>query len=182
MVYLVGLGNPGPDYAHTRHNIGWLVLDALTDEAFAMDKKINAAVATTTLADTQVTLIKPQTYMNRSGETVRGLIDYYHVPESSIWLIHDEIDLPFGTLRISEGRSAAGHRGVGSVYTSIGSETLTRFRIGIRPDHPFDTERYVMERFSTEQLRTLPEIITHVRTALTRAIETSPAQAASEVN
>lgn len=182
MLYLVGLGNPGAAYAQTRHNIGWQVLDTLSAKSFTQDKKIHGHVATTTIAEQRVTLVKPQTYMNRSGDTVSALVNYYGAAESDIWLVHDEIDLPFGTVRISAGRSAAGHRGVESIYEALGSTALTRFRIGIRPNHPFDTERYVMERFSREQRRALPDIIKRVNQAISRAIQASPAQAASEYN
>lgn len=179
---IVGLGNPGSEYIQTRHNIGWLVTDGLVDTPLQFKRKFHAAIGQFAYANQDILLVQPHTFMNRSGESIASVSHYYHVPPDHIWLVHDEMDLPFGTVRISTGRSAAGHRGVNSVYQHLNTQAITRFRIGIRPDHPVDTESYVLQRFSQAQSALLPDIITTVHNAIHHAIETSVEQAANKFN
>lgn len=181
---IVGLGNPGADYARTRHNLGWLVIDAVADKAtLPTSKKFMAAVLRTRLAGHPVILAKPETFMNRSGEAVAKISQYYTIPVSAVWLVHDDIDLPFGAIRISVGRSAGGHRGVASVIEQLGSQYFVRFRVGIRPNRPkVDTERYVMQPFNATERRLLPGLISHVSEAVTVSLTTSPQHAATHFN
>lgn len=152
---IVGLGNPGEQYERTWHNIGFLVVDALREAEYfryaewAPDGKANALVATSLLPGSRLLLAKPQTMMNNSGEAVNELMRFYHLRPEDLWLIHDELDLPLGKLRISRNATAAGHRGVQSVFDQIGSSTVTRFRIGVgtaeRGELP--AEDYVLRPF-----------------------------------
>ncbi|MBI5037715.1 MAG: aminoacyl-tRNA hydrolase [Candidatus Kerfeldbacteria bacterium] len=177
---LVGLGNPGRTYTATRHNLGWQVIDALAQTR--LQTKFSAALATITLADKNVLLVKPTTFMNRSGLAVQQIAAFYNLTPERIWIIHDDIDLSFGTLRISRGRSAAGHRGVDSVLTAIHSRACVRFRMGIRPEHPFDTEAFVLERFSAAEKKLLPAFIKRTVAAVTDACAHSPEHAANHFN
>lgn len=177
---LVGLGNPGRTYTATRHNLGWHVIDALGKTR--AQAKFSASLATATLAEKKVLLVKPMTFMNRSGIAVQQIAKFYNLTPEQIWIIHDDIDLGFGTLRINRGRSAAGHRGVDSILTSLHSRSCLRFRMGIRPEHPFDTEAFVLQRFSSEEKKSIPEFIKRSAAALTDACAHSPEHAANHFN
>jgi peptidyl-tRNA hydrolase, PTH1 family len=132
MKIIVGLGNPGREYESSRHNIGFMVLDKLAKElttsriSFSIDPKHNVLVAK--VGD--VMLVKPQTFMNKSGEAVKGLLDYYKLTADDLWIIHDDIDLPLGKIRIREQGAAGGHNGVDSIIQAIGTDKFVRFRLG----------------------------------------------------
>lgn len=134
---IVGLGNPGEQYARTWHNLGFLVIDALREAEhfryadWAPDGKANALVAVSALPGSRLLLAKPQTMMNNSGVAVGLLMRSYHLRPQDLWLVHDELDLPLGTLRISRNATAAGHRGVQSVFDAVNTNEITRFRLGI---------------------------------------------------
>lgn len=134
---IVGLGNPGVAYARTWHNLGWLVLDALRQAEhfryadWVLDGQANALVAVSSLPGSRLLLAKPRTMMNNSGEAVGLLMRSYHLRPEDLWLVHDELDLPLGTLRISRNATAAGHRGVQSVFDAVNTNAITRFRVGI---------------------------------------------------
>jgi len=160
---IIGLGNPGKEYDRTRHNVGFRVVDALANELglkFSFDKKINADVA----KNDGVVLLKPQTFMNESGESVAAFLEYYKIAPKNLWMIHDEVDLPFGTLRErNAGSGSAGHKGVGSLLSieKIAGE-LGGLRIGIenRADRAVPpTDVYVLQNFSAEEERELTDKI-----------------------
>lgn len=154
MKLIVGLGNPGQTYEQTGHNVGFVALDelalALKADAFASRKKFIAVVAELSATKEKIILAKPQTFMNNSGQAVSGLLRFYRLTPADLWVLHDDIDLPLGTIRISVGASAAGHRGVQSIIDSIGSQAFTRFRIGIQPKTPrkIPTEKYVLQKIN----------------------------------
>lgn len=156
MKLIVGLGNPEPKYNNTRHNIGFAVLDQIADKAGVtwLDKsKFKASVAETQIAGEKVLLIKPNTYYNLSGEAVRAAIDFYKLSAAAdVLVIHDELDLPFGTLRTRLSGSDAGNNGIKSIISHIGP-SFARIRIGIasdRAEHQ-DASDYVLSRFSKEE-------------------------------
>lgn len=144
---IIGLGNPGPTYFYTRHNIGFRVVDALADVYQASwQKKDNAEVATIQVGDKKIILIKPQTYMNDSGKVIPGLLKQGIKPEN-ILVIHDELEQPFGKIQVRMGGSARGHNGLKSIISICGDQ-FARMRIGIsRPANKEDVPDYVLQKF-----------------------------------
>ena len=160
---IVGLGNPGDDYALTRHNIGFEVLDKLAgsyDVGFVTKKDLKSLVAVVQDNGLQVILAKPMTFMNDSGESVQLLKNFYKMSDSEILVIHDEIDIPFADLRQKLAGGSAGHNGVKSVINTIG-EGFARLRLGIGPKTPeqMDTADFVLQKFSGTEKRKLPGIV-----------------------
>lgn len=135
-ILIVGLGNPGEKYASSRHNIGFRCLDAIAKAADAkFDRKPKAELASCVIADKQVLLMKPRTFMNSSGEAVAPVINFYHIPIERLIVIYDDMDLPLGKLRIRIQGSAGGHNGVLSIISLVGDEHFVRIRVGIgRPE------------------------------------------------
>jgi peptidyl-tRNA hydrolase, PTH1 family len=159
---IVGLGNPGPGYAGNRHNAGYMVADELAARIGARFRagKFQAAVAEGRLAGQPVTLAKPMTFMNLSGGPVAGLSGYYRVPASQLVVIHDELDLPFGTIRLKLGGGDNGHNGLRSVTTSLGTRDYYRIRFGIgRPPGRMDPAAFVLRDFSTAERKELPFLV-----------------------
>jgi PTH1 family peptidyl-tRNA hydrolase len=142
MILIVGLGNPGKKYEKTRHNIGFRIIDSLD---FARDKG--------------VILLKPQTFMNNSGKAIKPLITKYKLQSTQLWVIHDDIDLPMGTIRISKNSSSGGHKGVQSIINETGTKNFIRFRIGIRPKFKVDTEKFVLKKFTKQEEKNIKKII-----------------------
>ena len=157
---LVGLGNPGPEYAATRHNIGAMVADLLAERVgarFARHKRAHADVVEGRLAATRVVVAKPRSYMNESGGPVKGLVDYYGVPLEQVVVLHDELDLPFEALRLKLGGGDNGHNGLRSLRRSLGSGDVARVRLGIgRPPGRQDPADYVLRPFGSTERKTLP--------------------------
>jgi PTH1 family peptidyl-tRNA hydrolase len=163
-VLLVGLGNPGKEYDGTRHNIGFAVLDAFVAKTEGMgewtDKKsLKCQLVSGQVGQSRVYAIKPQTFMNNSGEAVQAVAAYYKIPLDKIVLIYDELDIKFGSIRTRIGGSAAGHNGVKSVTQHIGEET-GRVRIGIGPKKPaqMDSSDFVLAKFSDKEHAQLPNL------------------------
>lgn len=159
---VVGLGNPGPSYAQTRHNVGAMVLDLLVARAgqrWKAQRRTRAEVAETRLGPlpgTPVVLARPQSFMNVSGGPVAALTQYYTVDPSRLIVVHDELDLPFGALRLKFGGGDNGHNGLKSIRSSIGSGDFLRVRFGIgRPPGRMDTASFVLKPFSSEERRSL---------------------------
>jgi peptidyl-tRNA hydrolase, PTH1 family len=159
---IVGLGNPGPGYAGHRHNAGSMVADVLAARAGARFRagRFRAAVAEGRLAGQPVTLGKPLTYMNLSGGPVAGLSGYYRVPPGRLVVIHDELDLPFGTIRLKRGGGDNGHNGLRSVTAHLGTRDYYRVRIGIgRPPGRMDPAAYVLRNFAAPEAEELPLLL-----------------------
>ena len=163
MTYLiVGLGNPGKEYEKTRHNLGFLVVDEMIGryDAVPSNTKLQMKLWTTKLAGTTVLLTEPQTFMNLSGNAVAPLARAKKIAPDHLIVVHDDLDLPFGSLRVSRNASAGGHNGVQSVIDTLGTKDFTRVRIGIgRPANDQPIEDYVLTRFNAEEKKQLPEII-----------------------
>lgn len=171
-VLLVGLGNVGKEYDTTRHNAGFLCLDAFVAARAEMgpwqDKKdLKCHLSTGQFGDTRVVAIKPTTYMNLSGEAVQAVSHFYKITPSHILVIHDEIDIPFGQIRLRVGGSAAGHNGIKSVTNAIGGD-YGRVRIGIGPKNPLqiDSADFVLQKFSADQQKQLPNLTREVSAIL----------------
>ena len=155
MYIIVGLGNPKKEYDNTRHNIGFDVIDALAEEnrIGMTEKKHKAIIGKGVVAGQKVILVKPQTYMNLSGESVRELIDYYKVDETEeLIVISDDISLDVGQLRIRKKGSAGGHNGLKNIIMHLGHDTFKRVKMGVgeKPKH-FDLADYVLGHFSKEE-------------------------------
>jgi peptidyl-tRNA hydrolase, PTH1 family len=159
---IVGLGNPGPGYAANRHNAGYMVADVLAGRIGARFRagKSRAAVAEGRLAGRPVTLGKPMTFMNLSGGPVAGLCGYYRVPAGQLVVIHDELDLPFGTIRLKLGGGDNGHNGLRAVTASLGTREYHRVRFGIgRPPGRMDPAVFVLRDFSAAERKELPLLL-----------------------
>jgi peptidyl-tRNA hydrolase, PTH1 family len=159
---VVGLGNPGPNYAKTRHNVGFMVADILADRMssnFKVHKKSGAEVATGHLGGRSVVLAKPRVYMNESGRQVGPLANFYSVPPGDVVIIHDELDIDFGRIRLKLGGGEGGHNGLRSVASALGTKNFQRVRIGIgRPPGRKDPAAFVLETFSTNERTEVPTI------------------------
>ena len=162
-VLVVGLGNPGPQYATTRHNVGFMVVDILADrmgEKFKVHKKSGAEVATGRLAGRSVVLAKPRVYMNESGRQVGPLAKFYSVALSDVIIVHDELDIDFGRIRLKGGGGVAGHNGLRSVSSALGGNDFQRVRIGIgRPPGHKSGAAFVLENFNSVERKEVPTIL-----------------------
>ena len=172
---LVGLGNPGPEYAHTRHNLGWACIDALAARVgVAVDRRRwRSRVGCGVHGGRRLWLLEPQTYMNVSGRAVFEAVRDLGIGAGSVWVVHDELDLPFCRMRIKVGGSAAGNNGVRSIIASLHRDDFVRFRVGVGkperrgPGHGVD---HVLGRFSREEEEALPRVIDGVAAALETAV------------
>ena len=159
---IAGLGNPGPDYRQNRHNIGFLVVDAL---ARALDipiqrVELRALVGKGSYDDVRLILAKPQTYMNNSGRSVVPLMRFYKIPLEQLMVVHDDLDLPFGTLRLRPLGGTGGQKGMESIIERLGTGEFPRLRVGIgRPPGRMDPADYVLHDFDSPQQDMLPEVL-----------------------
>ncbi len=186
MKFIVGLGNPGAEYQDTRHNIGFMVLDKLQKELvqgvpspWQKDEKKN--VLTAKIGD--LILVKPQTFMNKSGFAVRALLDFYKLTPENIWVIHDDIDLPLGKIKIREKGGSAGHNGVISIIEQVGTDAFVRFRLGIgrgvdtpkkgenRNLHHRSVISFVLSRFRQSEAGELKHLVKHGTEAVQMALD-----------
>jgi len=159
---VVGLGNPGPQYAKTRHNVGFMVADLLADRigaAFKVHKRSGADVVTGHLAHRPVVLAKPRCFMNESGRQVGPLAKFYSVNPADVLVIHDDLDLDFGLIRLKTGGGEGGHNGLRSVATALGTKDFQRVRMGIgRPPGRKDPAAFVLEPFTAAERAQVPTI------------------------
>jgi peptidyl-tRNA hydrolase, PTH1 family len=157
---VVGLGNPGPNYAKTRHNIGFMVADILADRigsGFKLHKKSGADVATGRLGDRSVVLAKPRVYMNESGRHVGPLAKFYSVAPGDVVVLHDELDIDFGRIRLKFGGGEGGHNGLRSIASALGTKDFQRVRIGVgRPPGRKDPAAFVLETFNSTERPEVP--------------------------
>jgi len=159
---IAGLGNPGPEYAGNRHNAGFMVADLLAERTGARFKRdrSRAAVASGRLAGFPVTLAKPMTFMNLSGRPVATLRTFYKIPPERIVVVHDELDLPFGALRLKQGGGDNGHNGLRSVTAALGTRDYFRVRVGIgRPPGRMDPADFVLHDFSAAERKLVPDVL-----------------------
>lgn len=162
-IVIVGLGNPGTEYDGTRHNIGFAALDSLCralDGEWILKKDLSCHLASLTVSDNRVLLLKPTTFMNRSGEAVQAVLNFYKLQASQVIVAHDELDVDFGQIRTRMGGSAAGHNGIKSLIQHIG-EDFGRVRIGIGPKTPpqIDSADFVLARFNESEISEMPNLI-----------------------
>jgi PTH1 family peptidyl-tRNA hydrolase len=182
---IIGLGNPGGEYAATRHNCGWMVLDVLERRGrFGRSRREGPAkLATGTLDGYDVALARPTTYMNLSGRAGVHLVRVLGVPVPDVVVIHDDVDLPFGRLRLRRGGSAGGNRGVRSLIESWQNQDFVRVRVGIgRPAEGEDTVDHVLDPFTPEERAALPAILGRAADAVTAIVRDGLERAMTEYN
>lgn len=177
---LVGLGNPGRTYARNRHNVGFMVIDALAKQLNLGTPRLQmkALVLNSTLDGHKVILAKPQTYMNLSGEAVGSLVRYYKIPFPHLLVIHDDLDLPFGVIRLRPGGGAGGHKGLLSIMDRLGTQNFPRLRFGIgRPPGKMDPADYVLQNFDASEQPLLELLIDRavqaIRVFVTEGLDTA---------
>ena len=153
MKLIVGLGNPGKDYENTRHNVGFMVMDRLSDV-------MNVSISTTKFKGEyvkfkyhgeDVILLKPMTYMNNSGESVRQVMDYFKIDVEDLLVVYDDMDMPVGKLRLRQSGSAGGHNGVKSIIAHVGTQSFQRIRVGIDRSKYIKVVDYVLSRFQKDE-------------------------------
>ncbi|MEZ0363954.1 aminoacyl-tRNA hydrolase [Mycobacterium sp. pUA109] len=172
---VVGLGNPGPNYAKTRHNLGFMVVDLLAQRlgsALKAHKRSGAEVATGRLSGRSVVLARPRCYMNESGRQVGPLAKFYSVPPADVIVVHDDLDLDFGRVRLKLGGGEGGHNGLRSIANAVGTKDFQRVRIGIgRPPGRKDPATFVLETFTAAERSQVPTICEQAADATELLIE-----------
>jgi PTH1 family peptidyl-tRNA hydrolase len=166
---VVGLGNPGETYSKTRHNAGFMVVDKVSDAfSIALEKqKFDARFGIGSINGVKIVLAKPMAYMNRSGPQVQNIAGYFRILCEDMLVVHDDIDLAFGRLKIKEKGGDGGHKGVRSIIDAFGRGDFTRLRVGVgRPDAKNDAADYVLGKFTLEERKVLSQIITAAKDAI----------------
>lgn len=162
MIMIVGLGNPEEGYAGTRHNIGYVIVDELTSSirSGGSYSKFNSTIIDCSYGGSSLVVLKPLTYMNKSGSAVAAALDYYGDEISGMLVVHDDIDIDFGRVKIKSGGSTAGHRGLQSIFQKTGSLDFDRLRFGVgRPPGRMDASDYVLMPFKKSQLKELDPLL-----------------------
>ncbi len=172
---LVGLGNPGPRYADTRHNVGFMVLEGLARSegvSFRLQSRLHGLLAETGVGDRRLRLLMPQTFMNDSGRSIRAALDWYRLEPAQLLVLVDDMDLPLGRLRLRAAGSAGGHNGLRSTIAHLGTEAFARLRIGIGAPAENPAERkartvsHVLGRFSATDRPVLDQVLAEVEVGI----------------
>jgi PTH1 family peptidyl-tRNA hydrolase len=182
---VVGLGNPGAEYESTRHNAGARVVDVLLERSGGTFKrhKSGCLVAEVTLAGQRAVLARPISYMNESGGPVGRLVRWYKTRPADLVVAHDELDIPFGEVRVKAGGGTAGHNGLGSLVSHLGTKDFVRVRVGVgRPRGRDGAVGHVLNGFSGSERKELPEILDRAADAVERILEAGIERAMNEVN
>lgn len=188
MILIIGLGNPGKKYENTRHNIGFKIVDEFSEKnnfpKFGLSKKFDSLSSEGVLEDKKIILAKPQTFMNESGEAVKRITTHYKLPITNLIVIHDDIDLPLGKIKISVGRGSAGHKGVESIIKHLKTADFIRIRVGILPNKvkPENPEKFVLQSFSKGEKEVLDKTIKSAVGALGLIINKGAEKAMNEYN
>lgn len=178
MKIIVGLGNAGQSYKNTRHNIGFAALEKFWSSEknkfndFKFIKRYKAEISQGKINQEKIILVKPQTYMNLSGQAIKPIMKFYKIRPGDLWVIHDDKDLYLGTIRISRGRGSAGHKGVQNVIDELGSKDFARFRLGVMTPRgeKITAEKFVLKKFSKSELTEVKKIIEKTVSCLETAI------------
>ena len=186
MKLIVGLGNPGIEYESTPHNLGFLAIDRIANDlgVEVRNRQCRALTARAVMGDEPVLLAKPETFMNLSGDSVRALVAKHEAkPESDLIVIQDELDFPWGTLRIHRQRSSAGHNGIESIIEALGTQDFLRIRIGVAPDRKLeDGRRYLLSPMRKAQLKVVDEMLDTTAEAVKAILKEGPAAAMNRFN
>ncbi len=194
MILIVGLGNPGEKYKNTRHNLGFMVVEKLAKDLLPLketrwefNQKANALILK---VSPQAVLVKPQTFMNASGYAVSFLVSYYQLATGDLWVVHDDVDLPLGKLKIRFGGASAGHYGIESIIERLGTDKFWRVRLGIgrpakgakeRNRGARDIEKYVLGEFAKDELGKLKNLVKKAVEAIRVVMEEGPERAMNEL-
>lgn len=186
MNLIVGLGNPGIEYQFTPHNFGFLTIDRIANDLGIeiRNRQCRALTARATIADKPVVLAKPETYMNLSGLSVRELVEEHQVEvKTDLIVIYDELDLPLGAIRIRQRGGTAGHNGMESIQSALGTDEFLRIRIGIAPEHKVsDGAKFVLTPFRKAQEAVVDEMLEKAAEAVTVILKDGPAAAMNKFN
>ncbi|MCL4382430.1 MAG: aminoacyl-tRNA hydrolase [Patescibacteria group bacterium] len=188
MKLIVGLGNPGSKYEKTRHNLGFRVVEALAKDKIKGEVKWEEAPKFSSLIcrlTKDVILVKPQAFMNASGEAVAKIANFYKISASDIWVVHDDVDLPLGKIKIRIGGSAAGHHGVESLIVNLGTDRFLRIRLGIgRPSRGKDAqiEKYVLKTFELNETSEVKHLLKQAALALETCLQDGPEKTMNRFN
>lgn len=185
MKVIAGLGNPGKDYQRTRHNVGFMVIDELVEKLKASPYKIKfqALIAEANIKGEKVLLVKPQTYMNNSGDSLREILNFYKIPPEDLIVIYDDIDIGFATLRIRKKGSAGSHNGMKSIIYQIQADTFPRVRIGVGKKHPNqDLANFVLSNFAKEEEEEISSAVGKASLAVISMVEDGVDQAMNKYN
>ena len=185
MILIAGLGNPGKEYENTRHNAGFLVLDTLAQKLGAdlSERKHRALCGKAVIGGQKVILLKPQTFMNSSGESIRAAADYYKVPPEDILVVYDDISLAPGQLRIRAKGSAGGHNGIKSIIAHLGTQEFPRVKVGIGEKPPrMDLADYVLGHFSSGEKKIMEEAAKEAADAICEIVNVGIEQAMNDHN
>ena len=165
---LIGLGNPGREYQNNRHNFGFMLIDRIAVRLNARGLKVQSKAIVTSgmYQDRKIILAKPQTYMNLSGQAAQGLLNFYKLPMEQMLVAHDDLDIPFGTIRIRPKGGPGGQGGMASTIEKLGTKDFPRLRLGIgRPPGRMDPAAFVLQDFSREEMKIISEILDHAADA-----------------
>jgi PTH1 family peptidyl-tRNA hydrolase len=189
MILIVGLGNPDEKYAQSRHNLGFMVLDELARKILPLaktkweeNKKFNSQFVR---INPQTILVKPQTMMNASGFAVAKMANFYHIESENIWVIHDDVDLPLGRIKIRLGGGSGGHRGIDSIIEQLGTDKFVRFRFGIgEANRGKDRllEKYVLKSFTVSETSKVKQMIKKTTAAIKLALDEDLEKAMNNFN
>ncbi len=197
MKLIVGLGNPGPKYQITRHNIGFLFIDALAGvfaERAAFKSEFKAETQKIKIGDEVVLICKPQTFMNLSGESVGPILGFYNIPLNDLLIVHDEVDQPFGSMKFQQKRGHGGHNGIRNTHQVLGTDDYARLRLGVgRPPNyvndagevtrpTLDVATWVLQNFSNDEQQRLPEFMELAITGVELWLKAGISQAATRFN
>jgi PTH1 family peptidyl-tRNA hydrolase len=196
MKIIVGLGNPGKKFKKTRHNLGFMVVESLRSKFknfsnWKKSKKFLSEISEGKIDSERVILVKPQTFMNNSGKAIKLLTKSFKLKAESLFVIHDDLDLPLGKMKISIGRGSGGHKGVQSIIDEIGTKDFVRFRIGIKPNSKFKMQNaklkfkiqdFVLEKFNKKEEKILKEVIEMACQAIKMATKEGIEKTMSEFN
>jgi len=183
---IVGLGNPGIEYQFTPHNLGFLTIDRLADQwgVQVRNRQHQALTARVLIGSERVVLAKPETYMNLSGMSVRELVAAHQVnPATELIVIYDELDLPWGAIRVKERGGSAGHNGMESVIGALGTQEFLRVRLGVQPQRKLsDGAKYLLAPFRKGQLKMIDELLDTAAEAVNVIVKEGPAKAMNRFN
>lgn len=190
MILIVGLGNPGEKYIKTRHNIGFRIINELGRKNnfpdFKFSKRFNAEISKENLNKKRIILAKPKTFMNNSGKAAKSIINYYSLQTKNLFVVHDDIDLPLGKMKISKDRGSAGQKGVQSIINELKTKDFIRFRIGIKPTKQEikikNIEKFVLQKFNKDEEKIIKETIKKTAEAIEIAIKQDIEKAMNKFN
>lgn len=188
MTAIIGLGNPGEKFKNTRHNVGFLAVEKFAEKnnfpEFKFSKKYNSLISEEIFNEEKIFLAKPQTFMNESGKAVRKITANYKLQTTNLIIVHDDIDLDLGKIKIVKSRGSAGHKGVESIIKNLGTDGFIRFRIGILPaeEKPKNPEKFVLQKFSKEEEKILEDVLEKTSRALQTTLKEGIESAMNKFN